>query len=91
MTTVLEQMKDVLSTRNVGRTVRSECKKCMAYIDANKLRIGNTYFNQFTVDLYFTRDVVNQNGQINTINHIINSLQWMWIIETDNLNLLSGM
>jgi hypothetical protein len=74
--TALEHMKDALSTTNVlDRTVRSKCLKYMANVDANKLRIGNSYINLFTANSYFTMlMVVNWNGQMITINCIVSSL-----------------
>ena len=72
----LQRMKDVLQTRQVDRTVSRECLKFMAFVDANGLKIGNTYMNRLAVDSYFTRMVVNRNGQKNTINRIVSSLQY---------------
>jgi hypothetical protein len=47
----------------------------MTFVDANGLKSGNSYINRLSVDSYFTRVVVNWNGQLNTINRIVSSLQ----------------
>jgi hypothetical protein len=72
----LERMRTVLQSRQVDRTVSRECLKFMAFVDANGLKSGNTYMNRLAVDSYFTRMVVNRNGQKNTINRIVSSLQY---------------
>ncbi len=71
----LERIRTVLQSRQVDRTVSRECLKFMAFVDANGLKSGNTYMNRLAVDSYFTRMVVNRNGQKNMINRIVSSLQ----------------
>jgi hypothetical protein len=60
----LERMKEVLQSRQVDRTVSRECIKYITFVDANGLKSGNTYMNRLAADLYFTRVLVNWNGQL---------------------------
>jgi hypothetical protein len=78
--------------------MRSERKKYMVYIDANNLRIGNTYINKLLVNLNFTREVVNLNGPINMVKQIhsrsivpSNVLKILLIIQRENIDLACAM